>query len=76
MANGWVVMPQNHRSPGADIINIALTIFTIHIGAVGPLDKTWLTTDATEATYGGVDATGDNRLGLVIEIAIVSHAVS
>ena len=46
--DGWVVVTQQHGSPGADVIHVGLTIHIIEIGAIGVIDEAGRAADPIE----------------------------
>src|SRR5690554_3272467 len=50
-------MPGNHRSPGADVVDIALALHIEQVGTLGSLHKHRRPMQALESTHWGVDAT-------------------
>ncbi|MNR03585.1 hypothetical protein D3C85_1194840 [compost metagenome] len=59
IANGWVVMTQHHRTPGADIIDIGFAIHIVQIRAVRTFDKQRRAADAGKGANGRVDPAWD-----------------
>src|SRR5690606_6895535 len=58
-----MAVTQNHRAPGADVIDVALAVLVRYIGAFGMLEKQRRAADAAEGAHRRVDATGDVVLG-------------
>ena len=46
-----VCMTQNHRSPGTDVVDIALAVLTPHIGATGLADEYRIPADRAEGAH-------------------------
>ncbi len=59
VADRRMVVPQDHRSPGAYVVDVGLTIGIIQVGAVGPFDKQRRTANAGEGANRGVHSAGD-----------------
>ena len=56
-------MAEDHRTPGADIIDIALAIGIEQIGTGRAVDEHRFTANAAKCTHRRVDATRDVALG-------------
>jgi len=61
--DGVWCMPQNVGSPGADIIDVALTIDIFNASSFGTTDKERITIDISERAHWGVHATGNQGFG-------------
>ena len=48
----WMAVPQNHGSPGADVVDEALPVGVPEIGTLGPRDKARCATDGLERPDG------------------------
>ena len=51
-------MPGDERSPGKDVINIAVAIRVIEIGPFTVIDEKRLSTDGTKGAHRGIYAAG------------------
>ena len=51
-------MAENHRSPGKDVIEVAVAVEIEEIGPFGPIDENRLAADAAKRPGGTVDAAG------------------
>ena len=56
--HGWIDMAEDHRSPGLDIVEVAVTIYVIDIGSLRVIDKDRVATYATKGADGAVHAAG------------------
>jgi len=54
-----VGVAQDHRAPGADVIDVFLAFGVIYIGSGGPADKYRVTAHALEGANRGIDPAGD-----------------
>ena len=68
-----IIVAENHRPPGADIVREALVRHIPHIRALGALDKARSAADRAESSYGGVDAARNDVLGAFDERLIEIH---
>ena len=59
-----VGVAEDHRAPGADVVDIALVVLVDHIGAFGVLEEQRCAANAPEGAYRRVDAAGDVLLGI------------
>jgi len=72
--HGGVAVAQDHRAPGADVVDVFLAIGVPEVGALGALHKAGRATDGTEGAHGGVHATGDDIGGAVEQLLVaVGH---
>ena len=71
--DGRMVVPQNHRAPGADVVNEAAAFGVPHIGALGAADKARCAAHAAESAYGGIHAAGNGFGGTFKEFFIDTH---
>ena len=70
-----VGMPEDHRPPRADIVDIALAVGVPQVGAGGTLEKERGAADRTECAHRGVDARGNALLGAQKKFFVaVAHA--
>ncbi|MNF67730.1 hypothetical protein D3C84_495520 [compost metagenome] len=46
--DGRVVVTQQHGAPGADVVNIGLTVHVIEVGAIGVIDEAGCAADPIE----------------------------
>src|SRR5690606_34709459 len=58
-----VAVAENHRPPGANVINVALVVFINDVGAFGVLDEQGRAANAAKCTNRGVNTTGNMFLG-------------
>ncbi len=61
-------MAQDHRTPGADVIDEAASIGGRHHGAGGFLEENRLAADAAEGANGRVDAARDVFAGFLVQV--------
>ncbi|MCY1450169.1 hypothetical protein D9M71_669540 [compost metagenome] len=59
-----VAVAEDHRAPGADVVDVALVVFIHHVGAFRVLEEQRRAADALERADRGVDAAGDVLLGV------------
>jgi len=57
-------MAEDHRPPGADIVDVALVVFVDHVSALGMLEEQRCAAHATEGAHRRIDAAGDVLLGV------------
>jgi hypothetical protein len=55
---------EDHRAPGADVVDVALVVLVDDVGAFGVLEEQRRAADALERADRRVDAAGDVLLGL------------
>jgi hypothetical protein len=55
---------QNHRPPGADVIEVTVAVFVVETRAVGPFDEHRIAAHGLEGASGRVDASRDVTLSL------------
>ncbi len=60
-------MAQDHRSPGAEVVDVAVAVGVGEIGAFCALDKRRSAADRAEGPHGRVDAAGKEALGALLE---------
>jgi len=63
LAHGTVVVTDDHRTPRADVVDVAVAIDVEQIGTVGTLDEEGLAADRLEGAHRRVDAAGQQLLG-------------
>ena len=68
------IMTQDHRAPGADVIDVAVAVHVIHAGTIRPLDEAGSAAHAAESANRRVNATGNKTAGLVKEFFRLGHA--
>ena len=56
-------MPQDHRSPRTDVVQIAIAIDIVEMLAMSPVDKQWMATHSAESASGRVHSTGNQFAG-------------
>ena len=75
--HGRVAMAQDHRTPGAYVVDIALAIGVPEIGALGALHKARRAAYGLEGAYRGIDAAGDDAAGALeqrqVQISVGFH---
>ena len=54
-----MAVPQDHRAPGVDEIDVVIAVGIIEIGALGALDKERIAAHAFKRPYRGIYPTGD-----------------
>lgn len=59
-----VAVAEDHRAPGADVVDVALVVFIDHVRAFGMLEEQRGAADAAEGAYRRIDAAGDVLLGV------------
>src|SRR5271155_2613097 len=57
-----MAVPENHRAPGAHVIDIAVAVNVPHAGAVGPIDYDRLGIDGLARSGGRIDASRQHLL--------------
>ncbi|MDR6357739.1 hypothetical protein Q3H58_004410 [Pseudomonas psychrotolerans] len=68
-----VAVAEDHRTPGADVVDVAPVVFIDDIGTLGMLEEQRGAADALEGAHRRVDAAGDVALGLVEELGGTGH---
>ena len=66
----WVAVAQNHRAPGADVVDIALAVGIPKMGALGAGHKARRAAHGFEGAHWRVDATGDDGGGALEEFEV------
>ena len=78
--HGGVAVAQDHRAPGADVVDETLVVGIPEVGALRALDEAGCAAHGLEGTHGRVHAAGDQRLGAFkqgnIEISAWCHGVA
>ncbi len=69
-----VAVAEDHRAPGADVVDVALVVLVDDIGAFGVLEEQRGAADAAEGANRRVDAAGDVGLGAGKEGFGTGHA--
>ncbi len=59
-----VTVAKNHGAPGTDVIDVALVVFVVQVGALGVLEENGRTTDTAKRPDRRIHATGDVFLSL------------
>ncbi|MNN70640.1 hypothetical protein D3C81_1865090 [compost metagenome] len=59
-----MAVAEDHRTPGTDVIDVALVVFIHHVGTGCMLEEQRGAADALEGADRGVDAAGDVLLGV------------
>ncbi|MNE50676.1 hypothetical protein D3C80_1452640 [compost metagenome] len=60
-----MAVAEDHRTPGADVVDVALVVLVGDVGAFGVLEEQRGAADAAEGAHRRVDAAGDVFLGVV-----------
>jgi hypothetical protein len=63
----------DHRAPGADVVDVALAVGVPHIGAFGAGDEARRAAHRTEGADGRVDAAGNGLLGAIEKLLVTGH---
>jgi hypothetical protein len=63
----------DHRAPGADVVDVALAVGVPHIGALGAGDEARRAAHRTEGADGRVDAAGNGLLGAIEKLLVTGH---
>ncbi|MCY1534316.1 hypothetical protein D9M68_696840 [compost metagenome] len=72
--HGRVAMAQDHRAPGADVVDVLLAVGVPEIGTLGALHETRCAAHGAEGAHGRVHAAGDQGLGAVKQLLVaVGH---
>ena len=58
-----VSMPENHRPPGADVVNKTIAIQVVQVRTLSPVDKQRMATDGPEGPCRGIDSPWNQTLG-------------
>ena len=74
--HGRMVVAEDHRTPGADVIDVAATFGIPHVGAFGATDKARCTANALESAYGRIHAAGDALLSTFKKFLVDAHFLS
>jgi len=61
----WMRMPENQRSPRANVVNQAISVRVDQMRARGRFDEAGCATDAAERSHGAIYTTGDQFLGAI-----------
>ncbi len=62
-----VGVPEDHRAPRADVVDIAAAVVAEHVRAAGALDEHRLAADCAERAHRGIHAAGDVAAGIAEE---------
>ena len=68
-----VIVPENHRAPGADVVDELLAFSVPHIGALGLTDKAGSAAHASESTHRGIHAARNRFLSAFKQFFINAH---
>jgi hypothetical protein len=66
---GLVAVPQNHGTPGSDVVNILIVVYVIEIRTVAPIEKYGVATDTFECANRRINAAGNTELGTTDQVA-------
>src|SRR4051812_30833847 len=58
---------EDHGTPGAEEIEVAVAVFIVEPGAFGVSDEWRLAADGAKGAYGRVDSAGEDRFGLLLQ---------
>jgi hypothetical protein len=58
-----VTVAEDGRAPGADVVDVAVVVGVVEVGALGLLDEQRVAADAAEGADGGVDAAHERGVG-------------
>ena len=61
--HGRVAVAQDHRAPGADVVDVLLAVGVPHVGPLGAGDEARRAAYGAKGAHGRVHAAGDQRLG-------------
>ncbi len=61
--HGWMAMPEDHRSPGADVIDVAIAVEIEEIRPAAPLEKNRFPADSAKSSSGTIHAAGHQLPG-------------
>jgi hypothetical protein len=76
LEHGRVAVAQDHRAPGADVVDVALAFGVPDVGALRALDEARRAADGAEGAHGRVDAAGDDALGAFEQgLVAVAHGL-
>ena len=56
-------MPENRRTPGADVVDVFVAIDIPDVRAFRAIDKKWFAPETAEGPHGGIDAAGNATCG-------------
>ena len=71
-----IAVTQNHRTPRADVVDVALAVGIPKISALGALHKTRRATDGAKSAHGRVHAARNHSAGAFKEVNVaVGHDV-
>jgi hypothetical protein len=59
-----MTVPQDHRAPGADVVDESLSVFAFKPGARGALEENGIAANTGKCSNGGVYTAGDNIAGI------------
>ncbi len=58
---------QNHRAPGAEVVDVAIAVGVVEVCALGALNEGRRATHGAKGAHGRVDAAGKEALGALLE---------
>ena len=67
-ADSGMIVPEQHGTPGTDIVDVLPAICVIDIRPVGPFNETGAEIHGPESANRGIDASGQNPLGAVKQL--------
>jgi hypothetical protein len=59
---------EDHGSPGAEEVEVAVAVGVVEVGAVGVVDEGRVAADGAEGADGGVNAAGEELFGALLEL--------
>ena len=73
-----MVVAEDHRAPRAHVVDVAIVIFIVQVGATGRVEKHRCAAHALEGTHGRVNTAGNMFLGLAEKLfgVLAAHGVS
>ncbi len=63
LAHGRVVVADDHRAPGTDVVDVAVAVDVVQVGAIGAFDEERLAADRLERAHRRIDAARQQLLG-------------
>ena len=74
--HGRMVVAEDHRAPGADVIDVAAIFSIPHISALGAADKARCAAHALKSADGRIHAAGDALLSTFKKFLVDAHFLS
>jgi len=63
----WMRVPEDERSPGADVVDVLVAVGVPHAGARTSNNDGRIAADRFEGARGRIDSTGDHALGALLQ---------